>query len=731
MAFPHFHQLEARDCAPTCLHIIAKYYGKNYSIEELKDKCAVSKQGVSLQDIIDGAEKIGFNTLSIQLTPDKINEIPLPAILHWRQEHYVVLYKITKSKNGLLFYISDPSFGKVSLAEDIFHKQWVGNSDQGVALLLEPSEDFESKIPELSPKWNPFSKLAKNFFYVFRQDAVKSTASIVLIIIAMVATWLFPTLFRKMIDEGVSGKNIHIVFVLLFTQLIIFISQIIADSLSSILLLQINYKVSLHFLVDYLHKLIKLPLKIFDNKVNSDLMMRMDDNERIQSFLTHNVLDFVISFITLTIFTAMLFYYNEDSFYIFFFFSLFSVGWTILFLNKRKILDYARFAVSSETRNNIYELITEMPEIKINNAHHNKISQWEQLQDRLNLINIKALFLNYYQLIGSNFFNRIKDIFITGVCAYFVIQGKMTIGVMLTIGYLLGQLGRPIETIINVIRGLQDAQLSISRLYDILRLGEENEGKNYFLTNSPSYQIYLNNVSFKYEGSFNPLVLENISMTIPIGKVTAIVGSSGSGKTTLMKLLLAIYPPTQGSVHLDYKDLSQIFPDSWRDKCGVVLQDGFIYSGTYAENIALADAVPDIEKIAEAAKTACIHDFINSLPMKYNTKIGKSGVNLSGGQKQRLLIARAVYKNPEFLFFDEATSSLDANNEMQILNNLQSFFKGRTVLVIAHRLSTVKNADQIIVLEKGRIVECANHDELIKAKGRYFELVKNQLELGA
>jgi ATP-binding cassette subfamily B protein len=372
-----------------------------------------------------------------------------------------------------------------------------------------------------------------------------------------------------------------------------------------------------------------------------------------------------------------------------------------------------------------------MPEIKINNAHGNKIDQWQRLQMKLNGIKIKALFLNYYQLIGSNFFSRVKDIVITGICAYAVIKGNLSLGVMMTIGFILGQLNGPIDNIIAIIRGLQDAKLSYNRLEDIQRLKDEAEGKTISLEKNPASCIDLMNVSFKYEGSHSPMVLKNVDVSIPVGKITAIVGSSGSGKTTLLKLLLAIYEPVDGHILLDNTNLSHINPDTWRNRCGVVLQDGFIYSNTYAENIALADKTPNMEKVKYAAELACISEFIESLPLGYHTRIGKAGVNLSGGQKQRILIARAIYRNPDFIFFDEATSNLDANNEMRILRNLQQFFEGKTVVIIAHRLSTVKNADQIIVLEKGQIVERNNHDGLIKARGRYFDLVKNQLELGS
>lgn len=731
MKFPHYHQLEARDCGPTCLKIIARYYGKSYSLAELKEFCEITRQGVSLQDIINGASMIGFETMSLKLSIDKIMDIPLPAILYWRQDHYVVLYDIKKNKKGLTYYLSDPSFGKVALKDDLFTSQWLHNDNNGIALLLEPNELFIKKLPLPQNKWTHIKKAGNYFINILKLNKYRSSIALILILIGLVGTWLFPSIFKKMIDEGVLAGNADIVLTLLITQFVIFISQIISDSVSAILLMQINFKVSVQFLVSYLYKLIKLPLKIFDNRLNSDLMMRMDDSDRIQNFLTFHSLELLLSTISLTVFSVMLFFYNQYALYIFLVMSILSAGWTVLFLNKRKLLDYSRFTVASETKNSIYELINEMPEIKINNAHKTKISQWEILQIKLNKINLKALFLNYYQIIGSNFFNKIKDIFITALCAYWVIDHKMTIGTMMTIGFILGQLNGPIVSLINIMRGLQDAKLSFNRLDEIQQMDEEDSDKTVQLHTSPSKTIILNHVTFKYEGNFSPCVLNDVSAQIPIGKITAIVGSSGSGKTTLLKLLLAIYSPNKGEILLDGQDMKKIVPDSWRRKCGVVLQDGYIYSGTYAENIAIAEEVPDLSRVKYASDLACISDFIESLPMGYNSKIGKVGAGLSGGQKQRILIARAIYRNPDFIFLDEATSSLDANNEKKILANLTEFFKGKTVVIIAHRLSTVKNADQIIVLEKGVIVEQDNHEGLIKTRGRYFELIKNQLELGA
>lgn len=730
MIFPHFYQLESKDCGPTCLKIIARFYGKDFHINELKEYCSITRAGVSLQDLINGAEALGFGSLPAKLSIENIGRVPLPAILLWRQEHFVVLYKITQKKNRRQYHISDPAYGRIVLKEEDFVTQWINNEGMGVALMLEPTEKFYAIRAGKYNKYDSLAKLGKVLLSIVRSNKARSLLSLFLVAAATVFTWVFPFIFRRMIDEGVMGKNLHLVVMLLAAQFAIFSGQILADSISAILLMKINFEGAMKYLNSYLFKLIRLPLKIFDTKLNFDLILRMEDSDRIQSFLTHYTLEFILSLLNLCVFTIMLYFYSPPSFGIFLFITFFSIGWTLLFLDKRKILDYSRFSVSSRTRNNIYELISEMPEIKINNAHAAKIKKWEGLQNKLNKITLKALYLNYYQLLGANFLNRARDILITGLCSFLVIKGRLTIGSMMTIAFILGQLTRPIDSIIAIIKGLQDAKLSFDRLDEIQCLSEENEGKQISLSTPPQIQISFDNVWFKYEGSFSPFVLRNINLCIPAGKITAIVGASGSGKTTLLKLLLAIYDPSEGNILLDNCPLREVIPDTWRKKCGVVLQNGYIYSGTYAENIALAEENPDLEKVKKAAQIACIHDFIENLPLGYATQIGKTGIDLSGGQRQRILIARAVYRDPEFIFLDEATSSLDSQNEKAIMNNLSEFFEGRTVVVIAHRLSTVKNADQIVVMENGEIVEVGCHRNLSVTKGAYFNLVKNQLELG-
>ncbi|WP_158829575.1 peptidase domain-containing ABC transporter [Mucilaginibacter lacusdianchii] len=730
MRFKYFSQLESVDCGPACLKMIAHHYGKNYDLRELKEYCDVTRLGITLKDIIAGSEKIGLETAAVRLTIDELASAPLPAILYWRQEHYVVIYSISTKKGKKCFCVADPAFGKVRLSEDEFIRQWKGSENKGTALLLEPGERFFSDESISASKRRYWPNL---FQYI--GNAVKSYKYsylfvLLLFAVAMVTNWVTPVIFQKIIDKGILPKNLSMVWYFLMAQFVLFIGNIVSDYSSSILLMNVNFRIGIKVLSEFLQKLIRLPIGFFDVRMNTDLIQRIDDQERIQQFLTYRLIAFIFAIFNLAAFSIIVLFYNLTVFSAFLLATGASVTWTLLFLRKRKILDYSRFSVLSENKNNIYELIIGMPEIKVNNAQQVKLDTWENTQSKLNKIVLKALHLNYYQLFGVNFFNKIKDICVTGVCAYYVIHQQMTLGEMMAISYILGQLKGPTDQIIEFSRTSQEAKMAYDRIDEIHQKPDEQVNEKLKMGLQDIDTIRLEGVSFKYAGSFNPLVLQDVQLTIPGKKITAIVGSSGSGKTTLMKLLLGFYPKKTGDILLNEIPLEEFDINYWRDKCGVVMQDGFIYSGTVAENIALADNSPDLLKLQQAAQIACLADFIESLPMGFNTKVGRSGLELSGGQKQRLLIARAVYKNPEFMLFDEATSSLDANNERQIMANLNQFFKGRTVVVIAHRLSTVMNADQIIVLEKGVIIEQGSHHELVKQQSFYYDLVKNQLELG-
>jgi len=731
MGFKFYSQLESVDCGPSCLKMIAYFYKKDYTLRELKAVCGVTRLGITLKDIITGANTIGFETAGVKVNLPELQQAPLPLILFWRQEHYVVLYKINISDKGTEYFIADPAFGKIRLKESDFKKEWINNEIKGAALVIQPRPDFDSYHPNDKSGDNYFSNLLLYIKGAVGQYKGKYLGVLALFIMAMLTNWITPFLFQKIIDAGILPKKINVVWYILCAQFFLFIGNIISDYGSSILLLNINFRVGIKILSEFLHKLTRLPIGFFDVRLNTDLIQRIDDQDKIQQFLTYRLINFVFALCNMIAFSCIVLFYNPTVFTLFFMSTLGAVVWTFFFLNKRKILDYSRFSSLSENKNNIYELIMGMAEIKINNAQHSKLDKWEAIQEKLNKIVLKSLHLNYYQLFGVNFFNKIKDILVTGLCAFLVIHDQMSLGVMMSISYILGQLKTPTDQIIEFTRTSQDAKLAYDRIDEIHQKSDEQTEVSNDIGKEPLKGIKLSHVLFKYEGSFNPIIFNDLSLNICKGQITAIVGTSGSGKTTLLKLLLGFYSPLGGNILINNVDMSTIDINNWRDRCGIVMQDGFIYSGTVAENIALATETPNQEKLINAIHIACLTEFVEALPLGLNTKIGRSGIDLSGGQKQRLLIARAVYKNPEFIIFDEATSSLDANNERKIMNNLDTFFKGKTVVIIAHRLSTVKNANQIIVLEKGQIVESGPHHLLVEKQSHYFNLVKNQLELGS
>ncbi|MBL7787088.1 MAG: peptidase domain-containing ABC transporter [Chitinophagales bacterium] len=726
--FKFYHQLEVLDCGPSCLKMILHHYGKNYSMAELRQKCNINRSGVTLHDISKGAKETGFSTLAAFLTIEELYKMPLPCILHWNQEHFVVLYKIVPTKK--LFYIADPGYGNIKLSEEDFKKQWQPNSNKGVALLLEPAGNFNALVPQISEE----NQLRRIFSFLHKHLIPQKSKLIgisLLLILASLATWLFPYLLSYMIDNGVSKKDINIVFWVLLAQVVLFVSQLVADWLRGMVSVHLSTQLSMDIILDFVKKLVKLPINFFDNRLYTDIIQRLDDHNRIEEFLSYMVVQFIFSLFTFVFLSYTLASYNIYAFGLFMLLSVMSTAWVWLFLGKRQIIDYARFHIKAENRNVITETIMGMTEIKINNAQAGKIQQLSNFQQKLYYLNVAATRLYYHQQVGAYGINQLKGIIITGLCAYWVIEGQLTLGAMMSISYIMGQLSQPLQSFIDFFRSAQDAKIAFSRLDEIQRKENENVDRKINVLTNLEKGIQFDNVSFKYDGSHAPFVLQNISLNIPAGKVTAIVGESGSGKTTLLKLLLNFYAPQNGTIIIDDTNICEINPDKWRDICGIVLQEGHIFSGTIAENIALGKQTIDYQYLEKVCQMACLSSFIDGLPLGVHTKIGKAGIELSGGQKQRILIARAVYKNPECLFFDEATSSLDANNERVITENLQQFYKGKTVVVIAHRLSTVKNADQIITLHQGKIVEIGSHTQLAQQKGYYYQLIKNQLELSA
>ncbi|RXM42301.1 peptidase domain-containing ABC transporter [Flavobacterium sp. YO12] len=726
--FPHYQQADFKDCGPTCLKIISKHYGRIINVQILRDFCDTNREGSNLMSLSDGAEKLGFRSLGVKVSLKKLDEFPLPCILHWNANHYVVLYEI---KNNI-YYISDPAHGIIEYSKKEFLKFWINEkaddeTDEGIALLLEASPKFYQNNQE-GDKNKTFG-----FSFLF-QYIIPYKSYVIQLILGLSAGSLLqliiPFLTQSVVDVGIQNQNIHFIYLILIAQLFLFVGKTVLELIRSWILLHISARVNISLISDFFIKLMNLPISFFDVRMTGDIMQRINDHRRIEKILTTSSLDVLFSAINMLIMGAILAYYNLTIFVVFFTGSLLYFLWIILFLKKRKTLDYKKFSEVSQEQSKVIELINGMQEIKLHNAERQKRWGWEFIQARLFKVSLKGLVLEQTQNIGSNFINELKNILIIFLSAKLVIDGSITLGIMMAISSIVGNLNGPVVQLINFIREVQDAKISLARLSEIHEKDDEIQDSEQQITEIPEDEdIIIKDLSFKYAGSDN-YVLEDLNLIIPANKITAIVGTSGSGKTTLIKLLLKFYNPNSGNIFLNKISFEKIAQKTWRSHIGTVMQEGYIFNDTIANNIAVGVDIVDKKRLLYAADVANIKDFIDEFPLGFNTKIGMEGIGMSTGQKQRLLIARAVYKNPEMLFFDEATSALDANNEKEIMKKLNFFFKNKTVVVIAHRLSTVINADKIVVLEKGKIIEMGTHNELVCQQGSYYKLVKNQLELG-
>ncbi|RHR93625.1 peptidase domain-containing ABC transporter [Parabacteroides sp. AF14-59] len=727
--FPHFHQLDAADCGPTCLRMIAKYYGRTYAIRYLREHAYITREGVSMLGISDAAEQIGFRTMGVRITLEQLQtEISLPCILHWNQRHFVVCYKIKKGK----YYIADPAASRGVFDEDEFGRCWfstpVEGKDTGTALLLEPGPDFYER-EDVEDQEN--RKLSYFFRYLtpYKRELFQLILGMLTVSILQL---IMPFLTQSLVDTGIRDSNLSFITLILIAQLVIFIARLSVDFIRSWILLHVNTRINIALISDFLAKLMRLPLHFFDTKMVGDIMQRIGDHNRIEAFMTGTSISTLFSFVNFIVFGFVLAYYDLNILGLFLLGNGLYVTWILLFMKYRRELDIKRFAQAASEQSNLFQLITGMQEIKLNNCETEKRWEWERIQVKLFKISIKGLALGQYQQIGSVFFNQTTNILISFLAARAVVSGEMTLGMMMSLIYIVGQLTSPIEQFIGFARSFQDAKISLERLGEIHQREDEEQTLALKVNTLPENQtLYIEDVSFSYDGADRDYVLEHINLTIPQHKVTAIVGASGSGKTTLIKLLLGFYEPNKGNIKIGDLSLKNMNPHVWRARTGCVMQDGFLFSDSIAKNIAIGEEVIDKERLLHAVTVANIRDFIDSLPLGYNTKIGMEGNGVSQGQRQRILIARAVYKNPEFIFLDEATNALDANNEREIMEHLHQFYKGRTVVVVAHRLSTVRDADNIVVLDKGQVVEEGTHEELTARRGIYYKLVKNQLELGS
>ena len=731
--FPSYRQADFKDCGPSCLKIISKYYGKLLSIQALRDLSETTREGSSLYTLSDAAEQVGFRTLGVKIDLEKLCEVPLPCILHWNNNHFVVLYKVKKKRNGTYkLYVSDPAHGLLTYDKQTFLKFWIGqnadeHSQEGIALLVEPTPKF------FNDEMNQEKENAKLGFKLLFPYVWRYKKFIIQLAIGLTAVSLLqlinPFLTQSVVDVGIQNQDLVYIYLILIAQLFIFFGRTALELIRSWILLHLSTRITISLVSDFFIKLMNLPISYFDVKLTGDIMQRISDHKRIEKIMTTSSLDVLFSFFNLFIFGGILAYYSLQIFTVFFIGSILYFVWVTLFLKRREALDYKRFSEVSQEQSKVMELVNGMQEIKLHNAEKQKRWQWEYIQARLFKVSMQGLVLEQTQGIGSRFINELKNIIIVFLSAKLVIDQSITLGMMMAITSIVGSLNGPVLQLIRFVRQAQDAKISLARLSEIHEKEDELSDNKNKVKQIPQGDIELKGVSFRYKGS-DKNVLEDLNIRIPKNKITAIVGTSGSGKTTLMKLLLKFYSPEKGEIKLGNVSLESIDQKKWRDYVGTVMQEGFIFSDTIANNIAVGEDHIDFERLNYACKVANIETFIEGFPLHYNTVIGREGIGMSTGQKQRLLIARAVYKNPNMLFLDEATSALDANNEKTIMKNLNQFFQDKTVLVIAHRLSTVVNADQILVLENGKVIEKGTHDELVAKKGSYFKLVKNQLQLG-
>ncbi|TDE13394.1 peptidase domain-containing ABC transporter [Dyadobacter psychrotolerans] len=729
--FPCDRQMDMMDCGPACLKMIAKYYGKYYSLQHLRDLSGTSREGVSLLGLGHAAEQIGLKSLSAKCTlEDILYKIPLPAIIHWKNSHFVVVYHVkassgwfskrTDSLSKAKIYVSDPAKGLVTYDAGTFKQNWIKETEyKGVILVLQPQADFEQRFAgEKSER----KKTIQNFISYFTPYKRSFLNLFVVMLLVTLMQALLPFISKAVTDVGIQTHDLDFINIVLFANIAIIVAITLSNAVRDWILQHLTSRVNIALISDYLIKLMKLPVTFFENKMMGDILQRANDHERIRSFIMNNSLNLVFSALTFRIFGIILLIFNANIFYIFFARSTLYVLWVLGFLQIRKKLDWEYFELTSKNQSYWVETVESITDIKINNYEKQKRWKWENIQARLYQVNMRVMTVNNAQNLGGQFIDSVKNLLITFYCARAVIQGDITFGVMISTQFIIGMLNGPVVQFIQFMASFQFAQISFLRLNEIHQLHDEDEGTGQNSIELPeSKDLVLKNVAFQYT-SVSPPVLRGINLVIPQGKVTAIVGDSGSGKSTLLKLILRLYKPSYGEIMIGGMNINNVSLRQWREKCGAVMQDGKIFNDTILNNIVLDDEKTDYHLLRKAVETANIASEIEHLPLGYQTKMGEQGRGLSGGQKQRVLIARALYKNPDYLFFDEATNALDTINEQKIVQALDEVFKEKTVIVVAHRLSTIRKADQIVVMQNGMVSEVGNHDSLLQRKGHYYNL---------
>lgn len=718
-------QFDKMDCGPACIRMVASHYGKDYPLSYLRSLSHLTREGVSVAGIRDALEKIGADSASFEMTMEQLRtKCPLPAILHWEQNHFVVLYDVKQHKltKKWTYFVANPAYGKHGFSESSFEKYWL-NGDTGIVIAVEPQEEFYGKKPVKEK--HSLMCFARKYVWPFRWELSQSALSM---LFGMLLALVTPFLTQAMVDDGINMRNMGLILNILFAQLSLFIGTFIMGLISSHVSLYMSTRININILSDYLGKLLKLPMTFFDTKSVGDYQQRLGDHGRLQNFITYSTLQTLFSIVSAPFYLAIIGWYSMVILSVYLLLTGLSTVWMIYFFRRRKALDYEQFKVNSENQNKQYELMSGITDIKLNGYDDYKMEEWRALQERSYQMNVKMLKLGQIQETGFTLIGQLRNIFITCWIAAEVVNGQLTLGMMMSISAIIGLVNGPLSQLIGFLQQFQDAKISLERSEEVHLCANEDSITQADIPIDTPQDIEVNNLTFSYTGSIGQPALKNVSFTIPAGKKTAIVGESGSGKTTLMKLLLKFYEPTKGEIKLGGKNLKNFSAKSIRRASGIVMQDNFIFSDTIKRNIILGEQENN-EQLKRALTTACLNEFIKKQPLGVNTKIGAEGIGVSGGEKQRIMIARAAYKRPAYLMLDEATSSLDAENEKNITQNLENDFKGRTQIVIAHRLSTVKNANRIIVLRNGEVVEEGNHAELIAQHGYYYQLIHNQLEL--